>query len=53
MASKLYWLIMVLVRNELSGSIMNKPHSWYAGIDYGEVGGKLHIIRILYQARVY
>ncbi|MFH4094771.1 ShlB/FhaC/HecB family hemolysin secretion/activation protein, partial [Acinetobacter baumannii] len=23
-----------------SGSIMNKPHSWYAGIDYGEVGGK-------------
>ncbi|MFW1798377.1 ShlB/FhaC/HecB family hemolysin secretion/activation protein, partial [Acinetobacter guillouiae] len=29
-----------LVRNELSGSIMNKPHSWYAGIDYGEVGGK-------------
>lgn len=29
-----------LVRNELSGSIMNRPHSWYAGIDYGEVGGK-------------
>lgn len=28
-----------LVRNELSGSIMSKPHQWYAGIDYAEVGG--------------
>lgn len=29
-----------LVRNELSGSIMSKPHQWYAGIDYAEVGGR-------------
>lgn len=29
-----------IVRNELSGSIMSKPHQWYAGIDYGEVGGR-------------
>lgn len=29
-----------LVRNEFSGSILNKPHYWYAGIDYGEVGGR-------------
>lgn len=29
-----------LVRNELSGSIMSKPHQWYVGIDYGEVGGR-------------
>lgn len=29
-----------LVRNELSGSILSKPHQWYAGIDYGEVGGR-------------
>lgn len=29
-----------LVRNELSGSILSQPHYWYAGIDYGEVGGR-------------
>lgn len=29
-----------LVRNEISGSIFAKPHYWYAGIDYGEVGGR-------------
>lgn len=29
-----------LVRNELSGSILQQPHYWYAGIDYGEVGGQ-------------
>ena len=30
----------LLIRNELSGSIMSKPHMWYAAIDYGEVGGQ-------------
>lgn len=29
-----------LVRNELSGSISTQPMQWYAGVDYGEVGGK-------------
>ena len=29
-----------LVRNELSGSILQRPHYWYSGIDYGEVGGR-------------
>lgn len=29
-----------LVRNELSGSIPKLPMQWYAGIDYGEVGGR-------------
>ncbi|WP_445206272.1 ShlB/FhaC/HecB family hemolysin secretion/activation protein [Acinetobacter sp. KS-LM10] len=29
-----------LVRNELSGSIAKLPMQWYAGIDYGEVGGQ-------------
>lgn len=29
-----------LVRNELSGSISKLPMQWYAGIDYGEVGGQ-------------
>lgn len=29
-----------LVRNEISGSILNQPHMWYAGIDYAEVGGR-------------
>lgn len=30
----------LLIRNELSGSIMSQPHRWYAAIDYGEVGGQ-------------
>ena len=30
----------LLIRNELSGSIAPLPMQWYAGIDYGEVGGK-------------
>ncbi|MGE8654480.1 MAG: ShlB/FhaC/HecB family hemolysin secretion/activation protein [Acinetobacter gandensis] len=29
-----------LVRNEISGSIAKLPMQWYAGVDYGEVGGK-------------
>nr|WP_035373035.1 ShlB/FhaC/HecB family hemolysin secretion/activation protein [Acinetobacter gerneri] len=29
-----------LVRNEFSGSIPKFPMQWYAGIDYGEVGGR-------------
>lgn len=29
-----------LVRNELSGSMFKLPMQWYAGVDYGEVGGQ-------------
>lgn len=29
-----------LIRNEISGSILQHPHYWYAGLDYGEVGGR-------------
>lgn len=29
-----------LVRNELSGPIFQLPVQWYAGVDYGEVGGQ-------------
>ncbi|MDU4395170.1 MAG: ShlB/FhaC/HecB family hemolysin secretion/activation protein [Acinetobacter ursingii] len=29
-----------LVRNEFSGSMFQLPMQWYAGIDYGEVGGR-------------
>lgn len=29
-----------LVRSEFSGSIMQQPHYWYTGVDYGEVGGR-------------
>lgn len=30
----------LLIRNELSGSIPKLPMQWYAGVDYGEVGGQ-------------
>lgn len=30
----------LLIRSELSGSILRRPHYWYAGIDYGQVGGE-------------
>lgn len=30
----------LLIRNELSGSIPKVPMQWYAGVDYGEVGGQ-------------
>lgn len=29
-----------LVRNEFSGPLLKLPMQWYAGIDYGEVGGR-------------
>lgn len=30
----------LLIRTELSGSVLSQPHMWYAGIDYGEVAGR-------------